>query len=101
VAEKLSSKFDSQVAEENRSKGALLDENEELRQQVAKLTHDLDELRKISAGFEGLGDLKDRCRSYPVVFNDSGTSDSLAINTSSLGGVRAGMYALLPSGIAG
>ena len=101
VAEKLSSKFDSQVAEENRTKGALLDENEELRQQVAKLSHDLDELRKISAGFEGLGDLKERCRSYPVVFNDSGTSDSLAISTSSLSGVRAGMYALLPSGIAG
>lgn len=101
TAEKLYQRLRPDVAAEARSKQTIVEENEDLRQQVAKLTHDLVELQKISAGFEGLGELKRRCVSYLVVSNDSGTGDSLAIRGSTLDGLKAGQYAIQPSHVVG
>jgi cell shape-determining protein MreC len=102
VAEKLSSRLAPEVAEQARSRQAVIDENDELRHSLDKMAHDLEELRKMSAGFESFRELRDRCQFFNVLFGDSGNRDSLALRSSkALDGLRTGMFALHPAGVAG
>lgn len=102
VAEKLSSRLAPEAQQQARSRQAVIEENDELRQANAKLAHDLEELRQINAGFETLGQIRGRCLIYSVLFNDAGPRDSLAVRSSTaIDRLRNGMFALHPSGVAG
>src|SRR5947209_10743744 len=52
-------------------------ENDRLALEVARLSHELDELRKINLDREALGELRRYCTPVPVVGGDAGNRDSL------------------------
>lgn len=84
-----------------RSDADIRQENLELHQTLALLTNQLDQLQKRMAERDKLGRLADLCTVYTVSAGDSGTSESLLINGSSLNDLKTDMAALFPGGLAG
>jgi hypothetical protein len=86
----------TELPPEHRSTLAIRTENLQLSDENIKLRYDLEELRKINGEREKLGDLRPLCTPVPVVGGDAGTRESLAVASSSLAGLKDGMYVLSP-----
>jgi len=84
-----------------RSDSDIRQENLELHQLVASLTSQLQKLEEREAEHEKLGRLRDLCTPYSVAAGDSGSSESLLIGGTNLDGLKAGMAAVFPGGLAG
>jgi cell shape-determining protein MreC len=76
-------------------------ENDELRQQNIYLRQRVEDLERLNADRAQLGDLRTFCTPVPVIGGDPGIRESLAVEASSLGGLRDGMYVIYPGGIVG
>lgn len=66
---------------------AIRQQNDELAQENVKLRHDLEELQKINAEREKLGDIRPLCTPVQVVGPDPGPRESLAVQASSITGL--------------
>ena len=80
---------------------AIVAENVDLKQSVAKLTFDLNELRKVNAEREKLGDIRDLCTPVTVVGSESTARQVLMLRSSSLAGLTKGMAVLHERDIVG
>jgi cell shape-determining protein MreC len=80
----------------------VLDENAQLRQRIASISGQLEELARINAERAMIGeDLRKLCTPVSVFGGDSGTRQSLSLMGTSLDGIREGMAVLYPGGVAG
>ncbi len=86
---------------DDRAVADVKDENAQLRQLVSGLKAQLDELQRINADRNAVGDIRRLCTPVPVVGNDAGTRDSLAIRSGTMETVRAGMPVLYARGVVG
>jgi hypothetical protein len=86
---------------DGRSTQTLLEENDSLRQEVAAMMRELDELRRRDAELETLGPLRERCTLFSVVGADAAGRDGLLLSGSTLEGLRQGQAVLFPGGIVG
>ena len=86
---------------DNRKIEAVQLENQQLRNDVAVLSKQLEDIRRRDAELAKLGSAKDSCRLFNVIGGDTGTRDSLAINASTLEGVKPDQYVLYPGGLVG
>jgi cell shape-determining protein MreC len=68
---------------------------------VANLRVQLDDLKRIAEDHARYGDIRALCTPYAVIGTDTGARSTLAIQGSSLEGLRDGMVALYPDGIVG
>jgi hypothetical protein len=84
-----------------RAEPVVYQENEQLRLIVASLTAQLEELKRINADREALGDVRALCTPVAVIGGDSGTRDSLAVQRPAGIELRAGMPVLYAGGLAG
>ena len=80
---------------------AIRQENVHLQDENIKLPHDLEDLRRINGEHEKYGDLRSLCTPLKVVGNEPGPHESLAVQGSSLEGLRDGMYVVYPGQIVG
>jgi cell shape-determining protein MreC len=80
---------------------ALEAENEELRQETARLTHALEELRRREAEWERLGPIRESCTLLKVIGPDSGGRESLLLPGSTFEGLSRGQFVLFSGGVAG
>jgi hypothetical protein len=76
-------------------------ENAALRARIAQLETTVDILAQRKAQREKLGPVGEFTDTFKVAGNDSATRDSLAVQGSSLEGLRAGMHVLYPDGVVG
>src|SRR5689334_4300722 len=80
----------------------VLEENNQLRQSVASLSGQLEELQRINADRAMIGqDLRKLCLPVTAMGGDSGKGQSLPLLATSLDGIREGMPVLYPGGVAG
>src|SRR4051812_35686042 len=86
---------------DDRKEYVVLAENDELRQQNVYLRQRVEDLERVNADRAQLGDLRTLCTPVPVIGGDPGVRESLAVEASSLGGLRDGMYVIYPGGIVG
>lgn len=107
MAQWLHARFDRQRVtdavspESPRSDDDIRQENLELHQSLALLTHQLEMLQQRVAERAKLGTLADLCTAYSVSATDTGTSESLLIGAGNFSGLAADMAALYPGGLAG
>jgi cell shape-determining protein MreC len=87
--------------ESPRSDTDIRQENLELHQSLALLTHQLEILQQHVAERAKLGTLADLCTAYSVSATDTGTSETLLIGGGNFSGLAADMAALYPGGLAG
>jgi cell shape-determining protein MreC len=76
-------------------------ENEELRQETARLTHALVEFRRREEEWARLGPIRDSCTLLKVVGPDTGGRESLLLPGSTFEGLRQGQFVLFSGGVAG
>src|SRR5947209_7757104 len=79
-------------------------QNEALRGELASLTGQLEELKKLNADRDQLGNARRLCEPFGVFGGDSGSGDSLSLQSlrgSSLDHLRNGMPVLCPEGLVG
>jgi cell shape-determining protein MreC len=86
---------------DNRSVADVKDENIRLRAELASLTGQLDELKRINGDRERLGDLRPLCTPFPVLGSDPASRDSLVLAASSRDGLAPDMPVLYPYGLVG
>lgn len=87
---------------DTRPAATIVAENVELRQAVAKLTFDLEELRKINAQREKLGDIRDLCTPVAVLGADpGGVRQTLSLRSGTPAGLSDGMIVLYERDIVG
>jgi len=87
---------------DTRPVAAIREQNDYLAQQNAWLTQELDELRKLNDERDRVGiDIRKLCTPVSVIGSDSGNRESLAVGSSSLQGLKDGMYVLYSGGIVG
>jgi cell shape-determining protein MreC len=91
----------SELPADARPERKIVAENDELRQQNVYLRQRVEDLERVNADRAQLGDLRTLCTPVPVIGGDPGTRESLAVEASSLGGLRDGMYVIYPGGIVG
>jgi cell shape-determining protein MreC len=84
-----------------RSDADIRRENLELHQTLAFLTREVETLQERVAERAKLGSLAELCTSYSVSAGDSGSSESLVIGGGDFAGLKAGMPAVYPGGLAG
>lgn len=84
-----------------RSADQLIQENTDLRMSVASLSKQLMDLQQRDAERRQVGPVLELCRPFAVTGTDPGTRRGLLIRGTTLAGVRQGMPALYPGGIAG
>lgn len=84
-----------------RTDASIRRENDRLLLENARLTFDLDELRKKDVEREKLGDVRRFCTPVKVVGSDAGNRESLAVSGSSLQGLKDGMCVLYGGDIVG
>jgi cell shape-determining protein MreC len=84
-----------------RDSQTLLEENEQLRQEFAALSQQLEELRRINAERSKLGPIRDQCTPVAVVGNDAGGREGLLLRGSTLEGLREGQVVLFAGGVVG
>jgi len=94
-------KFAPEVNSDPRDANSVKQENQELRDEVSSLTVQLAEVKAAEGERIKIGAIRRLCTAYAVVGADSGARESLAIAGSRLGGLRDGMFALYPGGVAG
>ena len=68
---------------------------------VSQLTVELLELQRINADRQLTGDLRKYCTPVPVVGNDSGRRESLALKAGSMQGIATGQPVLSRKGLVG
>lgn len=78
----------------------VVNENRELRLEIAHLTEQLHRLEQINADREALGSLRDLCRPMRVVGSDTGLRKSISLQ-GDVNGIKTGMAVLCPNGLAG
>jgi cell shape-determining protein MreC len=88
-------------ARDARDKQTIIDENEQLRQETARLTHILTEVNRLEGEWERLGPIREKCTRLQVVGSDLGGRESLAIRGSTFEGLREGQFVLFSGGAAG
>lgn len=101
VASRVSRRLNPPGQSDPRTKEALLDENQELRQTNAQLWKEVDQLREIARQLPELGTLQERCTTYAVTGGDPGTRDSLLLRGSTFENVLPGKFVLYPGGVVG
>ena len=84
-----------------RSDTDIRQENLELHQSLALLTHQVEILQQHDAERAKLGTLADLCTAYSVSATDTGTGESLLIGGGNFNGLAARMAALYPGGLVG
>jgi hypothetical protein len=87
-------------AESSLSRQAILEQNDQLRQEVVRLQTAVDRLGKMEAEREQLGDLKSQCVRVPVAGDDAGGGDALILAAASTP-LRQGEAVVYPGGLAG
>jgi cell shape-determining protein MreC len=86
---------------DDRAVADVKEENVQLRQLVSGFKAQLDELQRINADRNAVGDIRRLCTPVPVVGNDAGTRDSLLIRSGTMETVRSGMPVLYARGVVG
>ena len=77
------------------------DENLQLRAQLANLSGQLEELKRINGDRERLGDLRPLCTPFPVLGSDPASRDSLVLAANSMDGLKPDMAVLYADGLVG
>jgi cell shape-determining protein MreC len=86
---------------DNRPDQDIRRENEELREQLARMTEQLKDLQARNDERSKIGPLREFCTPFAVIGGDPGARESLQIRASSLQGLSDGMAALYTFGLAG
>lgn len=86
---------------ESRADVQLVIENNQLRQQLALLSTELQKLQAVDAHWDRLSWLRGLCTPVTVVGGDSGQGGLLHLQISSLEGIKPGMAAIVPDGLVG
>src|SRR5690606_36742860 len=86
---------------QRRAEQDVITENESLRIEVAYLHQQLEDLKKINADREALGDLRALCIPVGVMGADTGRRQSLCLRAGSVADVRQGLAVQYPGGVAG
>src|SRR6266550_4178466 len=97
----LHSRFAAPVKMDDRNAADVKEENLQLRAQLASLSGQLDELKRINAERQRLGDLRPLCTPFPVIGSDPATRDSLVLAANSLDGLAPDMPVLYGDGMVG
>lgn len=93
-------RFAPELSRDQREAEIVRRENEDLKNEVSSLSNRLAELQRINEDRNQI-DIRKLCTPYAVLGGDTGSRSSLAIQGSSLEGLRENMVALYPGGIAG
>jgi len=101
IAEAIYRRLEPEETGDPRSRQALMDENDRLRQEVARLSASVDRLEKMEGERQRLGDLQSLCVRVAVTGNDAGGRDGLLLSATSLGGLSSDEAVLYPGGLAG
>ena len=101
IARWFSGRLGAGAPKDPRSTQTLLEENDSLRQEVAAMMRELEELRRRDAELEMLGPLRERCTPFAVVGTDAAGRDGLLLRGSTLEGLKQGQAVLFPGGIVG
>jgi len=101
IAAAISNRISPTESDDRRAAQDIRTENQQLRAEVDALRTQLEEMYRQNAELGKLGSVKDLCRLVKVIGADSGTRESLALNGSSLDGLKEGMYVLYPGGMVG
>jgi cell shape-determining protein MreC len=101
IAEAIYHRFEPDNATDPRSRQALIDENDHLRQEVARLSVSVEQLQKLEGERQRLGDLQSLCVHVSVAGSDSGGREGLILSATSLGGLSSDDAVLYPGGLAG
>jgi cell shape-determining protein MreC len=107
IAQWLHARFDRQrmpdpiSPDAPRSDADIRQENLELHQMIASLTTQLQKLQEREAEHAQLGRLRDLCTPYTVSAGDTGPGESLLIGGTNFDGLKSGMAAVYPGGLAG
>jgi cell shape-determining protein MreC len=86
---------------DNRAVADVKEENAQLRQLVSSFKAQLEELQRINADRNAVGDIRKLCTPVPVDGNDPGTRDSLPIRSGTMQGIKPGMAVLYSRGVVG
>jgi cell shape-determining protein MreC len=89
------------AVEDNRGDDDLAQENDQLRQEIARLQADVDRLQRLESERQELGDLKAQCVRVAVAGNDSGGRDALLLAASTVGSLDQDAPVLYSGGLAG
>ena len=84
-----------------RSDSDLRTENDELRQDIASLSSQLQKLQELESQRASLGTLGNLCTPFSATAGDSGTAESLVISGTTFSGLRSGMPVVYPEGLVG
>jgi cell shape-determining protein MreC len=84
-----------------RSPQELLQENLDLRMQLATITAQLDQLKELNADRQRLGPLRERCTPVSVSSYDAGPRESLSLSAGSQSGLRQDQAVLAFEGVVG
>src|SRR5689334_10232019 len=76
-------------------------ENDQLRQELVALNEEIDELRRRLAEREKLGPIGEQCTRVKTVGEDTGNREGLALQGSTIEGLRQGQPVLFLGGIVG
>ena len=101
IAEAIYHRLSPENTADPRSRQALIDENDRLRQEVVRLSANVEQLEKLEGERQRLGDLQSLCVHVPVAGGDSGGRDALLLSATSLGGLSSDEAVLYPGGLAG
>jgi cell shape-determining protein MreC len=91
----------SRPPKDDRSVVDIRDENSRLQQQVATLTAQLDELQRVNADRQVMFEVRKLCTPVPVIGNDAGTRESLALKGGNFGKIESAMPVLCQKGLVG
>jgi len=91
----------SHPPKDDRAVADVKEENVQLRQLVSGLKAQLDELQRINADRNAVGDIRRLCTPVPIVGNGADTRDSLSIGSGTMEAIRAGMPVLYARGVVG
>src|ERR1700722_13297277 len=90
--------FQKTSAVDARSRDEIARENDQLRQEIARLEANVDRLQKLEAERQQLGDLKSMCVRVPVAGNDAGGRDALLLAASAAGHLDQGAPGIFSGG---
>jgi len=76
-------------------------ENDQLRQQNASLSRQLENLKELNADRSQLGELRKFCTPFEIFGGDAGQRQSLLLKASSFDGLKAEMPVICPAGLVG
>ena len=101
IASFLFHRMGGDLQEDSRDLETIRRENQELKAAVAALTQQNNTLAQRGAELDKLGPVRDLCVLVSVVGADAGMRESLSLRSSTLEGIKDGLFVLYPGGVVG